>query len=378
MQSIGTTNYEEERIKIDPLELSQNEARVLHSLVKWPNLTDQAIHSEIGMKKSTFSSIKTRLKESGFYNRYFIPNFPVINFELLMIMYGQLNRFTTFEERMRIAGDTLSSFTEDFYGVSESNKAFTISVTQNLTEFAKNQQKFLQLYSENKFLSKEGLYTQAFPFELSRVRSFLDYESLLANNFGFVSEPYDKRLNIPSGVIKRPKLSRAERKVLAGLVKYPEETDTLIAEEVGVSRNTVANAKRKFLDEGICFTRVVPDLQKLGYKILVFTYRKFNPRISMDQRKDASEMVRKLLSPHFYVSKNLDGFIISAHTSFEEYNRANDELMSHYMRQEYILDEPISYHISIPDMNIIKNLEFLPITLKVLGFDPKKPLSEQK
>lgn len=378
MQSIGTTNYEEERIKIDPLELSQNEARVLHSLVKWPNLTDQAIHSEIGMKKSTFSSIKTRLKESGFYNRYFIPNFPVINFELLMIMYGQLNRFTTFEERMRIAGDTLSSFTEDFYGVSESNKAFTISVTQNLTEFAKNQQKFLQLYSENKFLSKEGLYTQAFPFELSRVRSFLDYESLLANNFGFVSEPYDKRLNIPSGIIKKPKLSRAERKVLAGLVKYPEETDTLIAEEVGVSRNTVANAKRKFLDEGICFTRVVPDLQKLGYKILVFTYRKFNPRISMDQRKDASEMVRKLLSPHFYVSKNLDGFIISAHTSFEEYNRANDELMSHYMRQEYILDEPISYHISIPDMNIIKNLEFLPITLKVLGFDPKKPLSEQK
>ncbi len=61
----------------DPLiDLSQNEARVLHSLVRWPDLTDQAIHSEIGMKKSTFSSIKTRLKEQDYYSRLFIPNFP--------------------------------------------------------------------------------------------------------------------------------------------------------------------------------------------------------------------------------------------------------------------------------------------------------------
>ena len=60
-------------------QLSQNEARVLHSLVRWPNLSDQAIHSEIGMKKSTFSSIKARLREHDYYRRYYIPNFPLIN-----------------------------------------------------------------------------------------------------------------------------------------------------------------------------------------------------------------------------------------------------------------------------------------------------------
>ena len=69
MQSFKSRNYEEEKPNTELFELSQNEARVLHSLVKWPNLTDQAIHSEIGMKKSTFSSIKTRLKENGYYNR---------------------------------------------------------------------------------------------------------------------------------------------------------------------------------------------------------------------------------------------------------------------------------------------------------------------
>lgn len=359
-------------------ELSQNEARVLHSLVKWPDLTDQAIHSQIGMKKSTFSSIKTRLKEDDYYRRYFIPNFPMIGSELFLIMFGQLNRFTSFEERMRIAGDLVKSFTEDFYVISESNKAFNLSISQNLTEYLKNQQKFMQVYSENKFLSKEGMVTVPYPFEISRVLSFLDYESLLAKLFGFASDPYEARPVIPTGKVKKIKLTRAERKVLAGLVKFPDETDTLIADEVGVSRNTVANAKRKFLKKGVCFPRVVPNLDKLGLKILVFTYRKFNPKITIDQRKDASELVRKLIAPHFYCSKNLDGFLISAHTSFEEYNSAHDEITQYYLKNEYIFEEPITYQISIPDMKIIKELDFLPLTLKILGFDPHKPIKDQK
>ena len=222
-------------------DLSQNEARVLHSLVRWPDLTDQAIHSEIGMKKSTFSSIKTRLKEQNYYTHLFVPNFPKIGFELMLVMFGQLNRFTTYEERMRIAGDTVKSFTEDFYGLSESNKSFTLSVSENYTEYAKNLQKFLSLYAENKFLSKEGMITRTYPFELSRIYSFLDYESLLAKNFGFISEEYEKRITIPTGPTKVAKLSRAERKVLAGLVKYPEETDTLIADEVGHSQRRIAH-----------------------------------------------------------------------------------------------------------------------------------------
>ena len=357
--------------------LSQNEARVLHSLVKWPQETDQAIHSQINMKKSTFSSIKTRLKEQGYYQRYYIPNFPVIGFELFEIMFGQLNRFTSIEERLRIAGDTIKSFVEDFLVVSESNKAFNLSVSENFTEYAKNSEKFFKIYSENKFLSKDGMTIKTFPFEISRIYSFLDYESLLAKLFEFKSESYNDRTVIPSGHVKKIKLTKAERKVLVGLVQYPDETDTLIADEVGVSRNTVANAKRKFLKKGICFPRVVPNLEKLGFKLLVFNYRKFNPKISLENRVDATEKVRDLLAPHFYISKNLDGFMISAHRDFESYNSAYDELMKYYMRHEYILDEPTTYTMSIPDMVEIKPINFLPMVLKKLGFDPNIPLTEQ-
>ena len=357
----------EEDAPIHNSELSQNEARVLHSLVRWPELTDQAIHSQIGMKKSTFSSIKARLREHKYYKRYYIPNFPKIGFELLMIMYGQLNRFTTFEERMRIAGDLVKSFVEDFYVSSESNKAINISISQNLTEYSKNQEKFFQVYSENKFLSRQGMTTVAFPFEITRIRAFMNYEDLVARLFGFASEPYGNDLVIPTARTDRVKLSRAERKVLIGLVEFPEESDTYIAD----------NAKKKFLDQQICFPRVVPNLKKLGLKLLVFNHRKFNPKTTMAMRGEAAEMVRKLISPHFYVSKNLDGFLISAHTSFEEYNRAFDEVMRYYLKNDYIQDEPINYHISIANMSKIKEFEFLPLTLKMLGFDSDKSISEQ-
>ncbi|MDH5644703.1 MAG: hypothetical protein OEZ01_01780, partial [Candidatus Heimdallarchaeota archaeon] len=339
--------------------------------------TDQAIHSHIGMKKSTFSSIKTRLKESHYYHRFFIPNFPVLDFELLFIMFGELNRFTTFDERMRVAGDMVKSFTEDFYVVSEANHSFSLSVSQNYTEYAKNQMEFMQVYSENKFLSKDGMTHVAFPFEISQMLSFLDYESLLARLFGFSSEPYETRKSIPFGRIKRIKLTKAEKKVLAGLIKYPDETDTLIADEVGVSRNTVANAKRKFLKKKICFPRVVPDIERLGLKTLVFNYTKYRPKLAPEDRAETSEKIRMLLSPHFYIYKNLDGFIISAHESKESFDEVYTQLYSFYRNKDYILGDPINYYMNIPDMKLIKSINYLPMILKMLKFDPKIPIKDQ-
>lgn len=358
------------------LDLSQNEARVLHSLVKWPDLADNEIHSRIGMKKSTFSSIKNRLKEQGYFKRFYVPNFPKLGFELTMILFGQLNRFSSFEERERIAGELLRSFKEDFYQVSEANKTFHLSVSDNYSEYSKNLQKFFRVYSENRFLSKEGLENIAFPFEISRIKSFLDYESLLAKLFGFAAEAYEDRPSISNGRVKKVKLTKAQRKVLIGLIKYPDETDTLIADEVGVSRNTVANAKRKFLKKQILLPRVVPNIEKLGMKILAFTYRKFNPKISMEDRAEASELVRQTLAPHFYISKNLDGYLISAHSSFEEYNSAYDELMKYYLKKEYILDEPINFQISIPDMHLTREYEFLDLVMKKLEFDDEEFVEE--
>ncbi|MHA2504032.1 MAG: helix-turn-helix transcriptional regulator [Candidatus Kariarchaeaceae archaeon] len=358
-------------------ELSSNEARVLHSLVRWPNLSDQAIHSRINMKKSTFSSIKTRLKDQNYYDRYYVPNFPKIGFELFSVFFGKLNRYTTIEERLRIAKDTLESFVEDFYIASENNVAFNLSVTENLTEHEKNLEKFFEIYIINNFLSRTGMERVYFPFELSKIYSFMDYETIIAKIFGFQSEGYEKRMTIPSGPMKKFKLTRAERKVLVGLVEYPEESDTLIAERIGVSRNTVANAKRKFLKKEITFPRVVPNLQELGLNLINFNYYKFSPKIQDSQRAEIAENIREIMSPHFYVTKALDGVSVSAHISEDHFREVRDELNDYLQSKEYLIEDPISYQLKLDNISIIKQYDFLPMVMKILGFDNDKPVADQ-
>ncbi len=352
------------------ISLSENEKRVLHALVKWPALSDQAIHSRIKMKKSTFSSIKARLRERGFYRKYFVPNFPVIGFELMHVLFGNLNRFTTYEERMRVAGDVIQSFKEDYLVMTESNKAVNLSISSNFTEYSKNLENFFKIYSENKFLTKESMKVLTFPFEISRIRSFMDFEPLVAKVCNLDRNEEAEELIIPTGPTDIAKLTTAEKKVLVGLIKYSEESDTLIAEKVGVSRNTVANAKRKFLKNKICFPKIVPDLDKLGLKLLVFTYRRFNPKSTMEERNEAIKLVKEKLSPHFYISKNLEGILVSAHTNFEEYNKAHDEVMKFYLKHDYITEEPVTLQFSLPNIAYLKDYNFLNVVTKILGFEP--------
>ena len=89
-------------------------------------------------------------------------------------------------------------------------------------------------------------------------------------------------------------------------------------------------------------------------------------------------MTRKHLAPHFFVSKNLDGFIVSAHQDEKSYDEAYDEMARFYSKIEYFTDDPLVYKMKISDINVIKDLDFLPITIKILGFDPDVPIKDQK
>ncbi|MHA2501626.1 MAG: hypothetical protein ACXAE3_01955 [Candidatus Kariarchaeaceae archaeon] len=359
------------------VDLSQNEARVLHSLIKWPDLADNEIHGRIGMKKSTFSSIKNRLKENDYYRRYFVPNFPILGFELNMIQFGELNRFSNHEERERVAGKMLREFNEDILQISENNHYYSISVSENYSEYSKNLEAFNKVFIENRFLSRDGLQVIAYPFEISRIHSFLDYESIVAKIFGFAALPYSERVSVRGGKVKKVKLTKAQRKVFMGLIKHPDETDTLIADEVGVSRNTVANAKRKFLSSELLLPRVVPNLTKLGMTHLVFQFRRFNPKISQEKRDEAVDLIRTTLNPFFFVSKNSDGYLLSAHTSLEEFEILNRELTDFYARQEYLIEDPIIGKLSLEEMNATRDYIFIDLMAKKLKFEKEKPLSMQ-
>jgi predicted transcriptional regulator len=328
--------------------LSQNEARVLFSLVRWPQLADKAISHKIGLKTSTFFSVKNRLRDNGYFKSSIIPNLPKLGFEVLMIMFNQLIN----------SPPKIKLFPNDFYKFIHTNRYFRFSIANNTTQLLSNHQSLVRYYSQNSLLLQNELFYCMYPFEVTKIFSFFDYDALLAKNFGYVSEPYASKELFGFSPSIKVKLNKSEQQVLIGLIQYPEGSNMLISSKMNISRNTVARARQRFLKEGICFIKRDLNLVKLGFKLLVFSYWKFNPSITINQRSDASEMTRVMVAPHIYLADISGGIAVSAHVSNDEYIKSYDELLTYYSKYDYLDDEPIFHPILLDKLEVVNDVNF--------------------
>ena len=133
-------------------ELSKNEQAVLYNLVKHPDQSDREIYTRIGMKQSTYSTLKKKLRREGYFHTAYTPIFQHLGCELLVLWYVTLNRKTKTENRLAITREHLLNASEIFTIVSESNQAVLLSVSKNIADHVKVSDSVVQLYEENEFL----------------------------------------------------------------------------------------------------------------------------------------------------------------------------------------------------------------------------------
>jgi hypothetical protein len=133
---------------------------------------------------------------------------------------------------------------------------------------------------------------------------------------------------------------------------------------MNVSRNTVASAKKKFLEEKLLYPKIIPNLKSLGYNLLVFIHKKFNPGSTVEDRVEATELVKKELTPFIYVSKDLEGIIVTAFRDYLDFNRTWGNVLKIFLKRDYIREEPLVYTLSIPNMTVIKSFDFLQLIEK--------------
>ncbi|MFW9930965.1 MAG: hypothetical protein ACFFD1_16370, partial [Candidatus Thorarchaeota archaeon] len=76
---------ESEDVFDSTIKLSPNEKKVLVGLLHYPSKKDTDICSVLEMRKSTFSTIKSRLEEQNLFYRIAIPGFPKIGAELFCL-----------------------------------------------------------------------------------------------------------------------------------------------------------------------------------------------------------------------------------------------------------------------------------------------------
>jgi len=351
--------------------LSYNEKLILYGLVRYPTKSDNEICNIFDLKKSTFSTIKKRLYQKGYFRSIRVPIFQHLGCELLVVAYGKLNQQTTLNERLNISKKLWLGTPEHFYIISESNQAIILSISRNITDFEERFEDITQIYKEYEFFEGHGFTTILFPFNLFRIFSFFDYAPFLNRFFQLNLKDEPAETNIVSEKfrceVRTKNLTKLEKRIYLELVQHPEYSDYKIADVAGCSRHTISRMKNEFFLEKMIRTTRIINLEKLGLGILAFTHSRFNPKTTLDEREDYLEKIMELQTPIFNISRRLEGVMLTPFRNYAEYQDIHGAVTRFSAREELLSEDPITMLLSIPRMATLKNHENSMLVKKVLG-----------
>lgn len=350
--------------------LSRNEQLVLYHLVRYPMLSDKDAYKMIGMRQSTYSTIKKKLKELGIFYTSYAPILQHLGSELLVIWYVTLNRKTRTQDRLALTRNDLLGASELFTIVSESNQAILLSMNKNIANHVSISDQIVQLYEKYDFL--EDIHYVLFPFDVSYIFSFFDFAPLL--NRIFKIEPPDKLVGDTDvnsdqvkGKVKFTELNELEKKVFLGLVRYPDLSDSLLSERIGCSRQVFTRIKLRLLHEKLIKKRSIISLEKLGFKILAMTHSKFNPLKPVYSRQRCIQKIVNIQTPIFNIARNPESVMLTAFRDFEEFKMLHHEFVTFCEEHDTLRGDPVTILLSIPRIFEIKWLVYEPLVRKMLS-----------
>ena len=370
----------------EQINLKTNEQKVIYGLIAFPSQKETDICAKLGMRKSTFSTIKTRLEEQKLFRRVMLPGFPRINAELFVILSARMalsNQDN--EERLEMLSDVFNLFREDVFVIGESENLIVFSISKNFTNYDLNLQTLRQTGIKNKIFLRTGLNYSILPFETTRFERFFSYGPLINRLFNLEFDDNDADVDSLIYADQLPKsvnddtsnskiiyeFSNTERRVFQGLLEHPDDSNRELAETISVSKNTLASMKKKFLSENVIFPRVVPDLLKLGIKLLVFFYGQFDPDSTYGERQQGIEKCDNQLKPIHLAVKDSEFYILYAVTSFEEYHSSSTKVMTYFSEKKLIAPNYNTVIFSLPHARIIKEHEYLPLVDKLIPINKK-------
>jgi len=350
--------------------LSKNEQLVLFNLVKYPNYSDRDIYNRIQMKQSTYSTIKKKLAEEGYYYTSYSPYLCKLGCEILAVWYFSLNRKTSTIDRLSVSRKTWLEASEVFTLISESNQAVALSTSKNITDHVNVSDRLVQLYEKNNFLDEINYVL--FPFDASTLINYFDYAPLLNRIFEIESpgETLSEK-NYDSMVFKCKvediDMSELEKKVYLGLMKYGGLSDSALSEKVGCSRQVIRRTKKKFLEGDLLIKKRIVGLEKLGFDILAMTHTKFNPNKTLDERKECIINVTNLRTPIFHIARDPESVMLTPFRNFEEFKHLHNEFVSFCAEHDTLKEEPVTFLLSLPRIHEIKWLVYEPLVRSILS-----------
>lgn len=350
------------------IELTHKEQLMLYGLSKYPQLSDKSLSETLNLKHSTVTSIRHRLHSKEYFRKLIIPRLQNMGCQMLVATYTNFSPLIPLEERVDITGETIEVFEEIFFSVGEQDKGFSLSLSRDYATIGKINDIRIQTFGTRGLLEEEYSNMVLFPFEISHIYRFFDFSPLLKRSFNLGLEEEEVISNFGLKDAENVILSDTEKNVYCMMVSYPEMSDGDIGREIGVSRHTVSRLRRKFEDYNFIRRISLPNLQKLGFEILVFYHIKFNPRNppNMENNEVAGLMSESTV---FIASRRFEAVMISVYMDYDDYKADRMRIMQNLKENKWIAEDPIIRIYSLNTMVYIKNFKFAPITRKIVGCD---------
>ena len=346
--------------------LTKNEKKVLNGICRYPHITDSELSELLQVKLSTLTSIKRRLTAEGYYRPLIFPLPNRLGCELLAIIYMQFNPVIPLKQRMETTKRTIEVFDEIFFSVGEEEKGFSISLSQNYTNIGRINEIRTETFGKLGLLEKEYPHEVIFPFETSHIHRFFDFSPFLQSLFKL--EDSEKISTTPELFrnTNTVEFSPKEKKVYNVLVEHPTATTQQIGDLVSLSRHTVARMKKKFFEDGLLQTFILPNLKTLGIEILTFSHIRFNLN-KAPSTQDLS--ILNTPSTIFFASRKFEAVLLSAYKTDPDYKE--DEMNKIRFLKEHNLFSlpPFMSTYMFDRMEIIKDFDFSPLVRKILKND---------
>ena len=344
-------------------QLTRKEKLVFYSIVKHPDFNDNQVSKEIDVKRSTVTAIRNRLRKEGFYSRMVVPNFPGLGCRLLQITYGKYNPAKPYEERVKTEafGEGIKH-PELVMARSTDTEFLKIYVAENLYDIRVVQDKSFIEYESHDFI--ENIHSIHYPFELCSISSLFNYVPLMGSLLGMEVEEKDYNNYIFNGH-KKEDLTNVEKVVLDGLVANPEASTVELAKITGKTRSTVSKVTQELAERRMIQNICLPTLEKMGCELMVFLHTKFNPKSSMETRKEDMKYIMKEASHVFKVSGDIESSGIIVLKNYTEYIALYNKMIGLYREKKYITDNPRALLFPIAKIKS-KKMDFSALTHKML------------
>lgn len=352
--------------------LSENEARTLMGLVKYPNLNDRQLSETIDIKMSTVTAIKNRLKDLGYFITVRVPKVQNLGAELLSVSYEFTNPAAPEESKVEVGRSLLEGFDELFYVGVGPRYRFSISMHRNYSSACR------VLSGVQELLSRQGLLAPGdhgavhLPFDQTRVYNFFDCSGLLEQTFGLKlpARPEDDRLGDGTFIASHAqKLSRIERKVLRGLIQNPDLLDSSISKRIDVTRQSVTKMRKRFSDLDLFFTQRIPNLELLGFEIMALVHTHYRPASTVRERAPGLAEIYDQLPLVFKADTDREGVELVATRSFRDLEAYLNLRSSVLWAQGSIEREPRMLLFTFDDFIAVKNHVYTPLLSRAVEQD---------